>query len=917
MDLPNTTAVQSEMASTPPWEPPMSDRVMSAHGSDATTAKRFARRTIVVAGGAAADAARLAHARQGAHGAQVVSVEGLAARLAGGFLAGIDADTLAGAVTAAVSEASTEALGDLGAVAALPGLPSALGATLSKAWAAGLDVAALAQPDAAPRLGTLARLEEAILARLPAAMLRPGDLVDRAIERLGHAPAVLGEVEFRVLPDLDPCWRPLVSALSRVTPVVWNAGTRAVPAWVRASTFHSETVPPKKPQTIVFSCATARHEVTEAMRWARSRLAEGVAAQDIAFAAASPGEYDDLVLALSAEANLDVHFAHGRRALGTRDGQGTAALADILLRGLTQDRVRRLARLAKAPGTPFGDLPEDWSNHLPRNAPLESGIRWQQALAEADAPAELATRLLSVIEVLEGGLENATEAGETFLRGPARLLWRRALVRAPASALETSLGALRLVDQVEAATSISWMHAAALASCPRPHVWLFGLNSRAWPRRSSEDPLLPNHILPTQDLEPRSVTEDDRDSFATIMAATESAVACSFGRRGADGRLLGRSALLPKTEPVHLYRARVPDHAMSEPDRMMACPGEFVTTARAISAAACWRDWHRPDLTPHDGLVRSGHPVLLAALGRAHSASSLRLLLRNPLGFVWKYALGWRAPDLEDAAFDLDASTFGSLVHDIVHAAVRDLEAGQGLAASAPDVVRHVVERARDAVGARWAEQETVPPSALWTKRLGEASAMAAAALSRPLPALAGQRSLGEIEFPDSDPASPWASVDAIEIPGTGLRIEGRIDRLDLSGDGRHARVIDYKTGKVGNPVVLNGGRELQRCLYACAVQAVLGPEATIDAALFYPHDEAAGYRPLEDRAGTLAILTEALLAAKASLLDGAALPGVDAGNDHDDLRFALPASPGSFLDQKQAASRNRLGEAATIWDQP
>jgi len=639
--------------------------------------------------------------------------------------------------------------------------------------------------------------------------------------------------------------------------------------------------------------------------------------QDIAFAAASPGEYDDLVLALSAEANLDVHFAHGRRALATRDGQGAAALADLLLRGLNQDRVRRLNRLAKADGTPFGDLPEGWSRSLPRNAPLDAGIRWQRALAAAEAPAKLASTLLPAIEILERGLDGATEAGEVFLRGPSRLLWRRALVRAPASALETSLGGLRLVDQVEAATSIAWIHAAALASCPRRHVWLLGLNSRAWPRGSSEDPLLPNHIVSTRELEPRSVTEGDRDSFATILATTEVAVACSFGRRGADSRLLGRSALLPKVEPVHLYRARVPGHAMSEPDRMMACPGEFATTARAISAAACWRDWHVADLTPHDGLVRSGHPVLLAPLGRAHSATSLRLLLRNPLGFVWKYALGWRAPDLEDAAFDLDASTFGSLVHEILHAAVRDLEAGQGLAAAAPDLVRKIVECARDAAGARWAEQETVPPPALWAKRLGEASAMAASALSRPLPALAGQRSHAEIDFPNTDPASPWAAVDAIEIPGTGLRITGRIDRLDLSGDGRHARVIDYKTGKVGNPVVLDGGKELQRCLYACAVQAVLGPEATIDAAVFYPYDEAAGYRPLEDWAGTLAILIEALLAAKASLLDGAALPGVDAGNDYDDLRFALPASPGSFLDRKQVASQNRLGEAATIWDQP
>jgi len=125
--------------------------------------------------------------------------------------------------------------------------------------------------------------------------------------------------------------------------------------------------------------ATARHEVIEAMRWARSLLAQGIEASDIAFTAASPGEYDDLVLAMSTEASLPIHFAHGRRALATRDGQAAAALADVVLHGLSQDRVRRLATLAHAAETPFGRLPDGWMRELPSAAPLGSPERWPRS----------------------------------------------------------------------------------------------------------------------------------------------------------------------------------------------------------------------------------------------------------------------------------------------------------------------------------------------------------------------------------------------------------------------------------------------------------------------------------------------------------------------------------------------------------
>jgi hypothetical protein len=435
----------------------------------------------------------------------------------------------------------------------------------------------------------MARLEAAVLEHLPAGALRHTDLAGSALGRLRHAPAVLGLVELDRLIDVAPCWRPLLAALGDLA---WRGHT-APSWWVGRHT----PAPAMTPARRAVTCATARHEVIEAMRWARGLLADGQAqAQDIAISAASPGEYDDLVHALAAEASLDVHFAHGRRPLATRDGQAAAALADLLMHGLSQDRVRRLARLAHAVGTPFGDLPEGCLQALPQAAPLLSPVRWRAAITAINAADR--DQLLHAVDLLSEGCAKATEAGELFLRGTARLLWRRALLRAPATALEASLAALRLPDTLEPATSIGWMHAATLGCCSRPHVWLLGLNARSWPRSTAEDPLLPDHVLAADQLEPLPVTRADRLSFHAIVAGTRTTLVCSASRRDATGRLLGLSPLMPaQPAPERLARARIPAHAMSEQDRMMARPAEFAVTGIAGSADGCWHDWNNPGVT--------------------------------------------------------------------------------------------------------------------------------------------------------------------------------------------------------------------------------------------------------------------------------------------------------------------------------
>ena len=66
------------------------------------------RQTYVVHGRLAAREIRLEAARAGKHGIQIMSFEQLAARLAGGFVSGIEPDALRDAIQAAVSPATPE-----------------------------------------------------------------------------------------------------------------------------------------------------------------------------------------------------------------------------------------------------------------------------------------------------------------------------------------------------------------------------------------------------------------------------------------------------------------------------------------------------------------------------------------------------------------------------------------------------------------------------------------------------------------------------------------------------------------------------------------------------------------------------------------------------------------------------------------
>ena len=304
----------------------------------------------------------------------------------------------------------------------------------------------------------------------------------------------------------------------------------------------------------------------------------------------------------------------------------------------------------------------------------------------------------------------------------------------------------------------------------------------------------------------------------------------SRARRGEDGRLLGRSTLLLQVEADHAYvpRNRMPAHAFSETDRLTARPDEFGRLPQAVAASDCWFDWLRAEITPHDGVVRPDHPVILAILERTQSASSLRMLLRNPLGFVWRYGLRWRAPESGEDPLMLDALAMGELVHQTLDRALRKLEEDGGLAGASEKRIGAAMDAAATEIAASWEAAQAVPPPVIWRRTLDGVRELGGRALGFREVDLANARAYGEVPFggsePKSDDAVPWDAGTAVEIAGTGFGIAGYIDRLDISADGRRALVRDYKTGRVpGDDIVLDGGKELQRCLYALRGEGAAG----------------------------------------------------------------------------------------------
>lgn len=879
------------------------------------------RRVIVVDGPVAFRVRRLDAARAHDIGLEILTLPLLAARLAGGFCSLADRELLAPAIAGALSGGGFKEIEE---VRILPGMVRAVMQTLDRAWASDLDLDDLANTSS--RLSDLALIQQRVRAALPAGAMLPQDARDAALARIQFAPAVFGSVTLDRLVDVDPVWRPLLITLASRIDVSWTAVGVADRSWFPGVVTVIERTTPRQVEGDL--CADPRAEVVEALRWARELLSGGeVAAADIGIVAASPATWDEHMLVLSREAKLPIHFSHGLPALSTWEGQGCAALADILVNGLSQDRIRRLLRRAASPAAEL--LPSDWAAGLPRRAGLFTVGQWRQALAAARVKRkepEAAQRvLLPILDLVAQGTSRADEAGRLLLSAASLGLWKEALRSAPAAAIGLSLQSLRVRDERDPGNSMVWGPASHLFGSPRRWVRLLGLDGRAWPRPESEDALAPNHILARRRLLPVSITERDRATFNMLVGHTSQGIVISRSQRSAEGALQCASALWPAAiVPRARTRSRTPEHAFSEADRLLARPAEAGSSPRIKATRTCWRDWHRSEATPHDGVIRARHPAVERALGRVHSATSLKRLARDPLGFLWRYALGMRSVPLAQRPLALDPLMFGELVHELLRRTIDALEPSPGFVRASRDEIEIALSAAADNVRGQWPLERPVPPTLLWAHTLAEATRRSWRGLTVDELFQSGTRSWTEVDFGEAKSTAsdaPWPGDREVVIGQAKLRLRGRIDRVDLGAGGERIRISDYKTGltpRNADRIVIDQGRELQRVLYAMAVRHLLPDTTTVISRLVFLDGTSTPYQLKGEALDTAATDVAQFLDIACTLVGGGGIcPGPDAQDRYNDLRLALPSDFDAYFQRKGAAFRGLCRELAPLWSKP
>ena len=630
------------------------------------------RNTLVVANQYAWRMERLAAAQERGQGRQILTVSGLASRLAGGFCREANREELHTAIRLGLEQLSFQELAPL---RDMPGAVLAISATLRKVWAADINLKALASQS--NRIGEIAKIEAFIQEYLPPGSLLPRDLKSAAVANIRFAPQAIGPITIKSILFMDRCWHPMFEALAEQVPIerlLPRGGTSLDTEWLKASRISTTAQPPLRPIETAEVCANPNHEVVEALRWARELIVTGVAfPHEIAIAACSIEDWDDELRVLASESQLPIFFIQGHRALSSYHGQQVAALAEVLNCGLSHDRVVRSLRLLTNSSVILKQLPNTWYKTLPRDAPLLRREHWDEVLtmiAARDA-VDLRPILGRVLDLLETGIRSSQQipnVGEELLQGPALALWRRALVEGPPAALQSTLKELRFPDDKNPEGCVVWGPAEAITGAPRPFVRMLGLTSRHWPRRSVEDSLLPSHIMASRLLEPVSVPERDRAVFGALQCSAKD-VTYSRSRRDREGRLLGISPLLnPDISTKQLSRTRVTQHAFNECDRLLARRNEFSATEQGQSSRACDEDWRSPSVTAHDGLLIKNHPAIIQALQRLYSATALAKLITDPLSalFGLTHLTGkplsqpwWKSPSLSISAHSgISCTTF-------------------------------------------------------------------------------------------------------------------------------------------------------------------------------------------------------------------------------------------------------------------
>ncbi|HWI41708.1 MAG TPA: PD-(D/E)XK nuclease family protein, partial [Verrucomicrobiae bacterium] len=265
---------------------------------------------------------------------------------------------------------------------------------------------------------------------------------------------------------------------------------------------------------------------------------------------------------------------------------------------------------------------------------------------------------------------------------------------------------------------------------------------------------------------------------------------------------------------VPLERIAPPAEECLEPEELMnslalagrveaasALGGEHVALARLVAentavelareAFAQEEDAARRALlsSPHTGSLASAEAA--AALQRRHQGEALRLsatALEEYAGCPFRYfarRLLGLAP-VEETEQGLEAREEGSLLHEILEAFYRRMDAEGRLPLRGLPEEREAAEQAAAEVFLRWEREERTGEPLLWESSRAKLVELACA--------------LVEAEGSEQSPLRPVAfehRFDGIRVQeGEGsIVLHGVVDRIDASPDGTALQVVDYKLG--------------------------------------------------------------------------------------------------------------------------
>ncbi|MEB3327633.1 MAG: PD-(D/E)XK nuclease family protein [Candidatus Sericytochromatia bacterium] len=695
-----------------------------------------------------------------------------------------------------------------------------------------------------PRAQAIARIARAYVAALveaerldPAQVLRaaaalPGqeDVLVTGYPRLGwdeaaYVEAVAGPASCVLLPDA--CGED-----GRPEPAY--AGNRALAARWRAADWEvieagaGPAVAPAVPVT-VRSYADEEAELRGALAAIKEALLGGLRPSECVLVARDDAAIGPLALAVAQEYGVPLQLHHRVPLQETRLGTWLEALLAAAAKGF--DRDATLALLAH-PLTGLG-LPQGSSLAALRGQALAGVDDWQQAGVAlgplmppaGQAPAEAWCRWLA------GALTAARVGGQARPWGSAvralQALQRAlpTLAEAPGP-LSLEAFAARLRELTRHLTvpfrphrgGVSLHTPLALFGARVRRVFVVGVAEGVLPA-----PVTDSHVLDFHDLAALAAlgvpVEDaagaagrELTSFAALAATATEALVLSYPRMRGGKPALPSPFLAPFEAAEAVRHAQL--LASREEHRRHGLGGRalgddpLAPALAAALAAELAREGGEPH-GPHEGI--SGVPV--DPERRVFSASQLTTL--GQCAFRWFASHGLRLLPPEDEGDALSEAQRGTLYHKALQHAV-------GGALEAPELREATVARLTEALEHARADM-AIPPGPAWERQVPGHLRLLEAAVRAP----------GFL----AEGARPIACEESFTGSWRGLRLTGRIDRIDRDAAGRLV-LVDYKTSG-STPKGARDAEErlrldLQLPIYVEAAAPELYPQHPVGGAVYY-----------------------------------------------------------------------------------